>query len=452
MLHAQSPWLYELKNRRKPYALDRYAVKNDIAIIGGGIAGVVTAYYVLTLTKKSAAIFEGNKIASGATGHNAGQLTSYLEKPFEEIVEEYGEALALEGQKDINSGWTLLRDIKEAVRLKTSLYIFEGLSGCTSIKPVYTHLENRYLRPPVGHQTEFCLIADDCPFLKALPPRFADLYTIVPRRVILDLLETMDGSYCAAFTARKGCMNSAMFCEEVLAYLLNKYRDRFHVYEAAAVSEIELNRGNARIVLADRTSLSAGKVILCTNGFRGIKIVNRVGRTISGEFHEALRGKIGFMKAYTFSDGNRPPVAISYYNERDNDYFYLTRRPSTFSRDANYNLVSVGGPEHFLADRSAYAKGYLYPEEVLARIDRFIQETRIKEFRKHYEHVFVWHGLMGYTKRGLRLIGPDKHNPVLIYNLGCNGVGIIPSVFGGRKVALFLNNQVHRKSIFDPYI
>jgi hypothetical protein len=157
------------------------------------------------------------------------------------------------------------------------------------------------------------------------------------------------------------------------------------------------------------------------------------------------------MKAYTFKD-TKKPTALAYYNTSDDIYFYLTRRPSTFSHDSTYNLVAVGGPQHFLADKSVYRQDSAYPEEVVKKIDFFIQWTRINEFRENYEHVFLWHGLMGYTKNKIRLIGHDKYNPILMYNLGCNGIGILPSIFGGKKIALFLNNQVHKKSIFDPYI
>jgi len=451
MLHQQSPWLYELKTSRKAYSFGNYSERRDIVIIGGGIAGVMTAYFLLTLTKKNVVLLEGNTIASGATGHNAGQLISYLEKPFEEIVEQYGESLALEGQKDINSGWDLLEDIKKTLRIKTPIYIFEGLSGCVSAKPVYTHLQNRFLRPQVSHQNEFCLIADDCPFLEAIPSTFSDLYTIVPRKVILDLLETHDTSYSVAFTAKKGCMNSAMFCEEVIEYLLKKYNDRFEVHENAHVSEIILNKEDVYTRVNNEISLISNKIVLCTNGFRNIKIINRAGKTISSELHEALHGKIGFMKAYTFKDIKKP-VAISYYNSKDSDYFYLTRRPSTISTDNHHNLVSIGGPEHFLADKHTYTTDHAYPKDILKKIDVFIEKTRINEFKEHYEHVFVWHGLMGYTKKGLRLIGPDIHNKVLMYNLGCNGVGILPAIFGGKKIALFVNDNVHKKSIFDPNI
>jgi glycine/D-amino acid oxidase-like deaminating enzyme len=451
MLHLQSPWLYELKKQREPFPYNPKNETKDITIIGGGIAGVITAYYILAQTREKVLLLEQNTIASGATGHNAGQIVTYFEKPIEEIVKEYGEKMAIEGQQAISSAWDLLDEIGKTINRKTPVHIFEGLSGCVTFKAVYEHLENRYYRPQISHQKEFCFIAEDWQFLPKIPARFSDLYTIVPRKIILDLLETRDSNYAVAFTSKKGCMNSAAFSEEVICYLVKKYPERLQVSENTKVTEIILNKHTADIIIDQKEKIETNRIVLCTNGFKNIKIINRAGKTISTEYHELIRGKKGFMKAYTFKD-NKKPTAISYYNTNDKPYFYLTRRPSTFSRDNMHNLIAVGGPEYFLADKTTYKPESEFPPEIVKAINFFIQWTRLNEFREKYEHEFIWHGLMGYTRNGIRIIGPDKHNPVLMYNLGCNGVGILPSIFGGKKIALFLNDQVHQKSIFDPYI
>jgi len=61
----------------------------------------------------------------------------------------------------------------------------------------------------------------------------------------------------------------------------------------------------------------------------------------------------------------------------------------------------------------------------------------------------MWHGVMGYTKNLLRLIGRDPHARALYYNLGCNGVGLLPSIFGGHKVAKEIAGERFPPSIFD---
>jgi glycine/D-amino acid oxidase-like deaminating enzyme len=63
---------------------------------------------------------------------------------------------------------------------------------------------------------------------------------------------------------------------------------------------------------------------------------------------------------------------------------------------------------------------------------------------------FAWHGLMGYMDGMVRVIGPHPGRPSLLYNLGCNGVGFLPSIHGGEKVARLLRGDALPASIFDP--
>ena len=63
---------------------------------------------------------------------------------------------------------------------------------------------------------------------------------------------------------------------------------------------------------------------------------------------------------------------------------------------------------------------------------------------------FQWHGLMGYTDGRVRVIGPHPRHPTLLYNLGCNGVGFLPSICGGERVARILSGEQLPPSIFDP--
>jgi glycine/D-amino acid oxidase-like deaminating enzyme len=64
--------------------------------------------------------------------------------------------------------------------------------------------------------------------------------------------------------------------------------------------------------------------------------------------------------------------------------------------------------------------------------------------------VFQWQGLMGYTPNNIRRIGFEPRNSALLYNLGCNGVGMLPSVYGGKRIAQLLSGIHLPPSIFDP--
>jgi glycine/D-amino acid oxidase-like deaminating enzyme len=71
MLPNHSPWIKQLKRSRPVQALSGN-LTTDIVIVGGGIAGIMTAYFTLRDTDKSVVLIDADKIAHGATGHNAG--------------------------------------------------------------------------------------------------------------------------------------------------------------------------------------------------------------------------------------------------------------------------------------------------------------------------------------------------------------------------------------------
>ena len=105
-----SPWLAELE-RTRPVEILQKNESADIAIIGGGIAGVMTLYYILKKTTSTIVLIEGDKVAHGATGHNAGQVVSYFERPLFDIVNEFGIEQSLNAVRSVESGWSLLDEM-----------------------------------------------------------------------------------------------------------------------------------------------------------------------------------------------------------------------------------------------------------------------------------------------------------------------------------------------------
>jgi glycine/D-amino acid oxidase-like deaminating enzyme len=68
----------------------------------------------------------------------------------------------------------------------------------------------------------------------------------------------------------------------------------------------------------------------------------------------------------------------------------------------------------------------------------------------HLAYDFHWHGLMGYNDGGIRVVGAHPAHPRVLYNLGCNGVGFLPSICGGQRIAWILAGATLPASIFDP--
>lgn len=455
MIPNHSPWIKQLNRTRPVVSIDKNT-SADVAIIGGGIAGVTTAYFTLRNTDKHVVLIEADKIAHGATGHNAGQITSYFERPLSELVDEFGHALAIDGQRSIESGWILLDEMVSEAKLQTPLYRFTGYAGLSTLEQVLKHLKNNRCRVQGNLQTESIFIAEEWEERKHIPNEYKDLYNTIAHKDLLELLETKNSDYIGALSFQKGCMNSALFSEELIGYLIATYKHRFSFFEGSPVKTVRLQKNGGILEVLSHT-IEAKKIVLCTNGFENFTIKNEAGAEIDTSFHHSVTGRIGYMSGYV-EPLNQQPVAISYFpkdSEHNSDptgenYFYLTRRPHEYGGDNSYNLVSAGGPEKVLPNGAIYSREDEYSEEMREIIDAFLRKTYAKYPGIETEYAFSWHGLMGYTPSGVRLIGFEPRNPVLLYNLGCNGVGILPSIFGGKRISLLIKGETVAQSIFDP--
>jgi len=452
---STSPWIDQLKLTRPTISLDEN-LTTEVAVVGAGIAGVSTAYFLLKETQLAVSIVEAGKAAHGATGHNAGQIVSYFEQQLSGLTQKYGLKMAAEAQTAIESGWQLIEKIYADTKIPTPFAQFTGYAGCQNLEEVLVHLENIVLCRQANIPIEPMIIADDVPELTNVPDKYYGLYTRLPQKDVMSLLETKNTSFIAVLSARKGCMNSALFCEDLLDHLLAEYPDRFHIYEHSSVTEVRLEKDRAILKIGEH-SLTSDRVVLCTNGFENFTINNTAGADLDASFHHLVKGTVGYMAAY-LEDHQRSPIAISYLPKQDHGsdkefdyspYFYLTRR-TLESSDNKQSLICVGGPEALMDDTNNYKKEHPYPAEARRLIDDFLHATYAFAPQQEMDYQYMWHGLMGYTPNGLRCIGPEPINSVLLYNLGCNGVGILPSIYGGKKISQFLNGDHFPDSIFDP--
>jgi glycine/D-amino acid oxidase-like deaminating enzyme len=155
---------------------------------------------------------------------------------------------------------------------------------------------------------------------------------------------------------------------------------------------------------------------------------------------------------------NNPPATMVYFGKKNQlnsdptgeSYFYMTRRPHDDLTGESHNLICAGGPEKVLPNGADYSKEHESEDYIQAAIDDFLRENYRQYPQNNAEHAFFWHGLMGYTPNGIRRIGVEPLNPALLYNLGCNGIGILPSIYGGKRISQILAGEKLEKSIFDP--
>lgn len=132
----RSPWLHQLDKERVPDLLTR-DIETDIAIVGAGIAGISTAFFLLKNTNRRVIVLERGRLAHGATGHNAGQVVSYFECGFANLEERFGLALAAAGQKSVEDAWELIDEMYVDAGLDIPFYDFLGMPVSPALRRYY---------------------------------------------------------------------------------------------------------------------------------------------------------------------------------------------------------------------------------------------------------------------------------------------------------------------------
>lgn len=464
-----SPWLYELPER-----VDKSAVTNnieaDIVVVGAGVSGLTTAYQILTQTDRSVALIDASRICHGATGHNAGQLVAEFEMSYKELIRRYGNFMAKEAEEALESSWDILKDLLKKTQLDVSPHLFMGVNGYGTEEDLYDLLEENQLRKQSGLTPTDVYVVPSAYNSKHFPKVYKHLAHEMSVFDIEAMLEAENSHFIAVEFKQKGVLNSALFGEKLCSWMEQEFPDRFTVYEHTPIEKITLGKTEQVLKIKDKDhTITCSDVILCTNGFEHFTIEEQGVDTIDRKLHHNVAGVIGFMGA-VHHPTNKKPMAYGYYNssiasgDEDSDelaaikleshaweafkedpYIYVTKRPFIF-QGVEGNLTCIGGPERKLADTRAYDEDRQMAPEFYSLIERV--KTDILHVEKPLD--FNWHGLMGFTPTSIRIVGPENRNKHLWYNLGCNGVGIMPAMYSSWKLAQMLNGKHFPPSVFDP--
>lgn len=452
MRQNNSPWLTQLHHDRIIQRLEKDA-QADVVIVGGGIAGITTLFFLLKYTDKKIMLIEGHRIAHGATGHNAGQVVAEFEKPLIDLIKEHGMNKTVRALGMVEDAWELLDEMMQDSQVEVPWHEFVGYGGYSEIEQLVNDLETELVKSQHGLIAFPVMVSRESGWVSQIPKKYESIITVVDQVIIDQYLATDKGGYHAVTAQKKGVMNSALFTEKLALWCAEKYPNRSKLVEHSYVHGIEL-AGEKIKVITNEATVFCDEIVLCTNGFENFYIHEKSGSGLDTKFHHEVHGAVGYMTGFV-THKELDPLANYYYepgNVRGSDpftsdpYFYVTRRP--FQRGGEkLNLVSVGGPEVQLAEREIYYRDF--------DVAHTHHEDSVKFMNRHFDmddtkEVFFWHGLMGFTKSGVRVVGREPRDPRLMYNLGCNGVGILPSIMGARKIARHVAGEEVPETIFDP--
>ena len=448
MIPSRSPWVEQLAPLGDTTPIDA-DVTTDVVVVGAGIAGASTAFFLLHHTDTKVLLVERGRIGSGATGHNAGQLATYFERPLVSLVDEFGFDRTMNSQRALDGSWEQVSVILDAIGTDLGIERFVGYLGMFTLNHVVTHLRHSALRRQAGIDVPELLIANDAPFIDDVPHELDGLYQLVSRDEILTMLGTVDRRYCALLCEPCGVGNGALLVQHMIEHLQRVHPERFRFADHTKIDRITLHQHHAESTTASGHTITAGRMVLCTNGYLDHEVVNLVGEPIDVVDHHHLIGTVGFMAGF-LEPGQPGPLANSFIRNleigQDTPYVYVTRRKWD---GPTQSLVCFGGPEYEL-ESADYAPDAGLPVRVVDEVDRDLVPLAYPARPTGQQYDYTWHGLMGYTGNKVRLIGPEPRNPVLLYNLGCNGVGFMPGIMGGDRIGRLLAGHDLEPTIWDP--
>ena len=292
-----SPWL---NFERTEWPSLKTDLNCEVAIIGGGISGVATLYYLLISTQKRVVLFEKNRVASGATGHNAGLAIAYIEKPASELVRMLGKEATQAIFNELDEGWDALHTIHDEIGLKDNLLSFPHVvNGFNSLPQFISFLKEILIRNDYS-QTDWRYLVSES-LKEDIPEEFSTIVEFVPHQTILIALKTIDASYIAAtmrtspFKGKR--MNSAKFCYRVLDYLEERFPHRFSVYEQTDITRIDLYETHSVLEHAHGSATSQ-EVILCTNAYKHFSIWDRINEKPYTKLQDSITPRIGYLVAF----------------------------------------------------------------------------------------------------------------------------------------------------------
>ena len=257
--------------------------------------------------------------------------------------------MAIDGQRAFDDAHDLLDLLVAESGATVRVERFTGHMGMFTLEPARGPPAQQPAPPATaGCGMEACLVSEDAEFLDEIPAEFAALYTVVPQARIRELLETDDDRYRAVLSDRKGCANSGLLVQQVLAYLERRYPDRFRYADRTQVERVVVGatassrpRRRPRGARGSRRALHQRLRRPRRRGRR--RRADPAGRRISGS-----SARVGFMAAFAEERAAHARGDELHPQRRDRRRHARTSTSPgapTTGPDGTVTLTCMGGPE-----------------------------------------------------------------------------------------------------------
>lgn len=370
---------WQAKNRQLRHLRQQeHSGEYDIAVVGGGLMGIATAYHLKSLGCDRVVVLEKEYVGYGASGRNAGFLLSGMAEPYSRLAVGLGPEWAKALMRATLENHDL---ISEAVKREK---INCDYRKAGSYHLAVSDVEMRELSESVEllHKDGFC-------------------GEIVDSKAISEKLGL--GNYVGGyFCPEDGCLDPYAF--------VNGLAQGLDIIEGFEVKSIRKTASRIEVVGKER-AIKAEMAVLAINAYSPV---------LDGFFKEMIFPVRGQMLAAGSRTGGKLGDA-TYYANFGYDYF----------RQSADDIFLMGGlRDKFIETEVGFddqtnpalqfgLEGYLRTNICLDRFDVLHR----------------WSGVMANTVDGLPLVGTLPHNSSVIAAVGCNGHGFGWGMIIARDVA-----------------
>jgi glycine/D-amino acid oxidase-like deaminating enzyme len=372
----------------RKYAKLHHDLDCEVAVIGGGISGALSAYY-LTRAGMQVVLVDGRPVAHGSTAASTGLLQYEIDTPLIELSRKIGPdraKAAYQASLDALLAFEpLIAELGDSCGLQARPSVYLASSE-EDLRDLQRECE---ARRSMGINAEFFdhqLLRDH--FNISAPGAIVSRQAceVDPFRLTLRLI---DGAVMAGLS----------------------------VYDETEIASLETRGNKVVLCTADGFHLTAARVVVAT-GYETI-------------IH--LPPGLTTMKS-TYAVASQPGINFSQWPQRS--MIWETALPYLYARTTEDDRVLIGGAdESIINSRRRDALIQLKAQELVRRFGKWFESIPIQADR-------AWAGTFAETPDGLPYIGTLPQFPNCYFALGFGGNGITFSLLAARIFRdLFLANQ-----------
>jgi glycine/D-amino acid oxidase-like deaminating enzyme len=372
-------------------------IKTDMVVMGAGISGALTAWYLCHAGFKTVVV-DKRHVGMGSTAASTALLQYEIDTPLAELISKRGEPDAVKSYllciKAINDLEKLCGEWPEvAFTRRPSLQYASFKKDAPLLKKEYE------LRKQYGIAVQW--------FNKA---GIKDMFGFDKEAAIL----SRDAAEVKAYSLTHALLHR---CKSL----------GLEVYDHTAISHFRENRHGVELVTETGKKISARKLVIAC-GYESARYIPQKVQTLQS----------------TYAIISEPAATDHHWHH--NALIWETARPYLYLRTTPDNRILVGGKDDDFSD--PHRRDKALPAKAKALEQAFKKLFPAIDFRTD----FKWAGTFAATKDGLPYIGCLPGKPHTYYALGLGGNGITFSILAAQiisRLALGLQDDDARLFGFD---